>query len=55
MKESSIAAFVVILCGLLVWLLCQFTDMDYDMTFVKFMLIYLLIDKIKQTIKNDKQ
>lgn len=55
MKEYFITMTIVVACSFGFQGLCYLMDMNYDIVFIEFMLIYLVIDKLAETIRNDKK
>ncbi len=55
MKEHFIAMIIVISCSFALFVLCYLADKNYDIMFIEFMLIYLVINQLSETIRNDKK
>lgn len=54
MKEYFIAMIIVVSCSFVLYGLCYLMNMNYDIVIIEFMLIYLLINKLAEIIRNDK-
>lgn len=55
MKEYfiALAIFIGIVC--LISALCYFSEMNYDTALIEFMLVYLVINKLADAIRQDKK
>lgn len=47
-------AVIITICSWLLWGLCYFLDIDYDIALIEIMLFYLVIDKLQEKIGQDK-
>jgi hypothetical protein len=55
MKEYFIAMIIVVSCSFALLVLCYLADKNYDIMFIELMLIYLVINKLSEAIRNDKK
>lgn len=55
MKGYLKIAVIITICSWLLWTFFHFLGMDYDIALIELMLIYLVIDRVKEKIRNDKQ
>lgn len=54
MKRCLKIAVIIIICSWLLWGLCHFLGLSYDITIIEFMLFYLVIDKLQEKIGKEK-
>lgn len=55
MKGYLKIAVIITICSWLLWTLYHLFGIDYDIALIELMLIYLVIDRVKEKIRNDKQ
>ena len=53
MKGYLKIAVIITICSWLLWTLCHLFGIDYDIALIELILIYLVIDRVKEKIRND--
>lgn len=55
MKGHLKIAVIITICSWILCTICHLFGIDYDIALIELMLFYLVIDRVKEKIRNDKQ